>query len=61
MDNSSENLVQAMTLIWQGQKERARNILLTLIKANPRNEEAWLWLVETFETDNERIRALEQC
>lgn len=61
MDNSSENLVQAMTLIWQGQKERARNILLALIKTNPRNEEAWLWLVETFESDADRIRALEQC
>jgi peptide/nickel transport system permease protein len=61
MDNSSEKIARAITLIHQGQKEQARQILLALLKTNPRSEEAWLWLVETTESDNERIQVLEQC
>jgi peptide/nickel transport system permease protein len=61
MDNTSEKIAQAITLIHQGQKEQARQILLALVKANPRDEAAWLWLVETVDNDTERIRLLEQC
>jgi len=61
MDNPSEIIAQAITHIHQGEKEQARQILLALIKANPRNEAAWLWLVETVNNDTERIRVLEQC
>jgi peptide/nickel transport system permease protein len=61
MDNQSEQIAQAITLIHQGRKEQARQILLALVKADPRNEAAWLWLVETVENDTERIRVLEQC
>ena len=61
MDNPSEKIAQAITHIHQGQKEQARQILLALVKANPRNEAAWLWLVETVDNDTERIRVLEQC
>jgi peptide/nickel transport system permease protein len=61
MDNPSEKIAQAITHIHQGQKEQARQILLALVKANPRNEAAWLWLVETVDNDAERIRVLEQC
>jgi peptide/nickel transport system permease protein len=61
MDNPSEKIAQAITHIHQGQKEQARQILLALVKADPRNESAWLWLVETVDNDTERIRVLEQC
>jgi peptide/nickel transport system permease protein len=61
MDSPSEKIAQAITHIHQGQKEQARQILLALVKANPRNESAWLWLVETVDNDTERIRVLEQC
>lgn len=61
MLNPSEEIAQVITLIHQGQKERAREILLRLLKSNSRNEEAWFWLVETSVSDEERIQVFKQC
>lgn len=60
MDHPSENLAQALVLIRQGQKESARRILLALLKTNPGNEPAWLWLAETADSVDQRILVLEQ-
>ena len=61
MDKTSESLARAIALIRHGQKEQARLILLALLKANPHNEAAWLWLTETAENDDQRMWVLEQC
>ena len=61
MDKPAETLSQAVTLIRQGQKDQARTILIALLKADPRNEITWLWLVETLPNAAQRIAALEQC
>ena len=52
---------QAIDLIKSGEAERARPILLELLKADPNNESAWLWLVQCLSTPAQRIAALEQC
>jgi peptide/nickel transport system permease protein len=61
MDKTSESLARAIALIRHGRKEQARLILLALLKANPHNEAAWLWLTETAENDDQRMWVLEQC
>jgi len=55
----SSELQQAIELARSGRKEAAREILVQIIRANPRNETAWLWLVDTLEDDASRITALE--
>jgi hypothetical protein len=55
------DLSQAISLIRSGQKDQARSLLYDLLKADPHNEMAWLWLTETLVTDEQRIQALEQC
>lgn len=55
------DLSQAISLIRSGQKDQARDLLYALLKADPHNEMAWLWLAETLPNDEQRIRALEQC
>jgi len=57
---SSELLKQAIALIKAGRKEQARPLIVRALKANPRDETAWLWLVETLPDDAQRIAALEQ-
>ena len=57
----ADNILQAIALIRQGRKAEAQRILLALLKSDPRNELAWLWLVETLPNDAQRIAALEQC
>ena len=58
---STNHLTTAIALIRAGSKDEARQQLVHLLRANPRDEAAWLWLVETLTTREERIRALETC
>ena len=58
---SDQNVSQAADYIRAGKNTEARQILMQAIKNNPRNEEAWLLLVQTLPTDAMRISALEQC
>lgn len=52
----SDELQQAITLIKSGDKQNGRRLLAEILKAEPRNEQAWLWMssvvillqVETF-------------
>lgn len=54
-------LQQAIGLIRAGRKGEARPLLQRLIQAEPRNVPAWLWYVETCQTQAERLKALEAC
>jgi WD40 repeat protein len=54
-----EQLNHAIALIKSGQREAARDELTTLVRAEPGNEMAWLWLAESITDFNTRISALE--
>jgi hypothetical protein len=55
------NLNDAIQLIRQGRKDEARQILETLIRAEPGNIQAWFWYVDTCATVEKRIQVLEVC
>lgn len=55
------DLNSAIQLIREGRKTGAQAILQGLIKADPRNIQAWFWYVETCATNQKRIQALEAC
>lgn len=52
---------KAVNAIRRGNAEEGRNLLIGLLKANPKNELAWLWLARSLPDDTQRIAALEQC
>jgi len=54
-------LNSAIQLIRDGRKEEARQLLETLLKAEPRNVQAWFWYIETCSTLERRIQVLEVC
>ena len=56
-----EQLALAITAIRRGESAQGRHILVSLLKANPKNELAWLWLVRAVPNDDQRITVLEQC
>ncbi|MBX3038355.1 MAG: hypothetical protein KF758_15690 [Anaerolineales bacterium] len=52
---ASNDLVDAISLIKEGKKQEALFILKEIIKNEPKNEQAWLWLyscVNTREQNN---------
>jgi hypothetical protein len=51
----------AVTLIKSGQKEEAQAILKEIIRTEPHNIPAWFWMVETLETDSDKLRVMEVC
>ena len=53
-------LDQVIGFIHSGHKEVAQQALVAILRNEPHNETAWLWLADTFPTPAERIRALEQ-
>lgn len=55
------DLESAIQLIRVGRKPEAQPILQGLIKADPKNIQAWFWYVETCPTNEKRIQALETC
>jgi len=57
----SETLQNAISLIRQGDKKRAQEILIRLLREDPSNEMTWMWLVETLATNALKIAALEEC
>jgi hypothetical protein len=56
-----EKLRQAIRLILNGQREAGKELLKEVLRANPYDEKAWMWLVETLDTPAARQRALEAC
>jgi N-acetylneuraminic acid mutarotase len=57
---ASENVKQAIALIKSGQRDAARKILAEALRADPRDETAWAWLVESLDSDAMRIQAMQQ-
>ena len=55
------SLQQAVELVKSGQKRQARQALAEIARAAPDNLPAWFWLVETFESDAQRVKVLEEC
>ncbi len=55
------DLNTAVTLIRTGQKEDAQAILKEIIRTDPHNIPAWFWMVETLETNEDKMRVLEVC
>ncbi len=58
---TSALLQQAIDLIRSGQRAEARPLLQDLIRSDPQNVAAWLWYVETCQTQAERLKILEAC
>jgi hypothetical protein len=54
-------LDQIIALIKAGRKQEAQGLLLQLLRDNPQQETAWLWLVETMPDVPKQIRTLEEC
>lgn len=57
----AETLNDAIALIRSGNRDSARPILKEIIRVEPHNVSAWLWLVETLPHDVDKIKALEYC
>jgi hypothetical protein len=54
----TETLNQAVVAAKAGRKAEARRLLETVLDADERNEQAWLWLSDVVESDEERIICL---
>lgn len=59
-DKSKENLKEAIKLIKEGNKKEGGQILLDLVKSEPNNENAWLWLSMCLADQNKKIQCLEK-
>lgn len=53
------DLQQAITVIKAGDKESGKQLLIEILKTNPNNENAWLWMTQAVGTDQERLRCLQ--
>jgi hypothetical protein len=51
----------AVTLIKSGHKEEAQGVLKEIIRLEPHNIPAWFWMVETLETDADKLKVMEVC
>jgi hypothetical protein len=56
-----EKVRQAIRLIQAGQCEPGKELLKEVLRTNPYDEKAWMWLVEALDTPLARQRALEAC
>lgn len=57
----SEDLQTAIALARSGDQLGARRLLVQIVRAEPANEVAWLWLAGVLETAAERRQALQTC
>ncbi|KPL83707.1 hypothetical protein SE15_00015, partial [Thermanaerothrix daxensis] len=57
----SERLIRAIDLARSGHKTAAREILEDIVRAEPTNEAAWLWLADTQPDDAARLRVLREA
>lgn len=56
----TEELKQAVTLIRSGQKARGGQLLAKILRGDPQNELAWLWLSQTVKTKKQQQNCLEK-
>jgi hypothetical protein len=55
------NLQQAIQLSKDGRKLDARKLLRPLLEVDPENEKAWLWYANSFDSTDEKLKALHNC
>jgi hypothetical protein len=55
-----EKLQSAIKLVKSGDKQSARQLLLEILKSDPHNEKAWLWLSACVDTIEQRKYCLEK-
>ena len=53
-------LQQAIAAVRAGRRAEAQELLEQVLQANPRHEQAWLWMGAVAETEAERVRCLQQ-
>ncbi len=58
--NPDDLLPQAIAAARAGQKEEARQLLVQVLRANPRSEAGWLWMSAVVDTRAERVHCLKQ-
>ncbi|HET59950.1 MAG TPA: hypothetical protein ENN32_06240 [Chloroflexi bacterium] len=56
-----DNLQEAIRLIKQGEKDKAREILQKLVAEQPQEIMAWFWLADTMPNEQERYEVLTQA
>jgi hypothetical protein len=59
-DNMIDDLQQAIALIKSGEKKRGGQMLAEIVKRDPRNINAWLWLASCVNIDEQRIYCLKR-
>ncbi len=57
---SSSTLQTAIAAVHSGDKETAQRLLAQLIRDDPQNEAAWLWMSSVTDSDEDRRHCLEQ-
>lgn len=55
-----DKLQRAIELIKSGDKQTGRQLLVEILKAEPTNEIAWLWMSNVVATDEQRYDCLRQ-
>jgi hypothetical protein len=58
--NVEETLRKGIRAVRRGHEEPARRLLIQVVRADPKNEEAWLWLSRVAETPEQRATCLER-
>lgn len=58
---SSKMLYEAIALVRADKKDDARQIIFEVLRNEPNNEMAWLWLAETLSSDYDRLNVLNGC
>ena len=58
---SEDTINQAIQLSKTGRPLDARKLLRPLLEAEPENEKAWLWYANSFDTVEDKIKALKNC
>jgi len=54
-------LYEAIALVRADKKDDARQIIFEVLKDEPNNEMAWMWLAETLSSDRDRLDVLNGC
>ncbi len=57
----SDTLQKAMATIKAGNKTAGKQLLTDILKTDPDNEEAWLWMTKVVDSNSERIKCLQQA
>jgi len=58
---SSKMLYEAIALIRASKLDEARKMIFEIIRNEPTNEMAWMWLAETLSSDSDRMKVLVAC